>query len=804
MDFAAVTDGVYRVHRERPLRGTCCVGRPGPASPAGTGLPVDVLGSVSPVDGRETRTSSRDSVCGHGQGERDGGGAHDEPYVVHRPPPAYDSEGVNVMVPTSDGLPPEPPPRVRRLPMWLLLVVTVALVLVAVVVVVGAFSASEGSSSDDPDTSQQGPFAGGLAGPMSAWELMYFPGAGIFVDVMDHPDATVALARTGTELAAAAVGSAVWSLDAENATWYAVELEGADRAAVWSVAMVGGDVLIAGSVGEEPPTPTLWAGPAGGPFRIIDQPFSRTGVLHAIRRLDTGTVLLGQPIERSDDFPIPLVPSLVLVGEPGNWRDITPPDADSVTEIISHEGEWIAVGGRGGEAMAWHSMDRGSTWSEHPLAVDGEALLTHVTVVGGDVYAAAIIFDVPRAQLFRYSGSWAAVGEPRQGLIFWISDIDGELVGNAWFGRFTPELWRHDTGGRWSAVRMALPAAPEQSGPAWFMAADGGTVVGSVLGQPAMWRSGASGGTVLATAAEADRLWERVATLPADGPFVAFAGDVIIVVAAGLQSPTTPSLLVSRDGLEWEERELPTGLNVTAIREVGGHNVVVGVRAASNVVVGRFDDDAFEVMAEFKGALIDLDSSEHSITLYIRQKTVTTRYEIPIEPEGSITETPVAGRPVAIWPLGEGVVVRGESATFGWPPNGMSVSLDGGIDWTPVDVEPLRVFQVGTEIVVFTVDTPARTFRLEVDPIGLEEISLPPRFASAAAAGSMFEWADGLVIRAPNTFEYLAAIDADPVMLELSPRTGFNGAFAAPAAGDHVLAREGAEWVLYRWTGLAP
>ncbi|HVR33333.1 MAG TPA: hypothetical protein VMS74_11590, partial [Acidimicrobiia bacterium] len=425
-------------------------------------------------------------------------------------------------------------------------------------------------------------------------------------------------------------------------------------------------------------------------------------------------------------------------------------------------------------------------------------------VVGGDVYAAAIIFDGFRAQLFRYSGSWAGVGEPRPGAIGWIADIDGELVADAQFSASPPQLWRHDTGGRWSAVRMALPAAPEQSRPARFMAADGGTVVGMMFGQPALWRSGARGGTVLATPAEADRLWERVATLPADGPFVAFAGDEIIVVASRLQSPTTPSLLVSRDGLEWEERQLPTGLNVTAIREVGDHNVVVGVRAASNVVVGRFDDDEFGVVAEFKGALIDLDSSEHSIILYIRHATVTTRYEIPIEPEGPITETPVDGRPVTIWPLGEGVVARGESATFGWPPNGMSVSLDGGIDWAPVDVEPLRVFQVGNEIVVFTVDTPARTFRLEVDPIELEEISLPPRFATAATAGSMFEWADGLVIREPNSFEYLTAIDADPVMLELSPRTGFNGAFAAPATGGHVVTREGEYWVLYRWTGLAP
>lgn len=56
----------------------------------------------------------------------------------------------------------------------------------------------------------------------------------------------------------------------------------------------------------------------------------------------------------------------------------------------------------------------------------------------------------------------------------------------------------------------------------------------------------------------------------------------------------------------------------------------------------------------------------------------------------------------------------------------------------------------------------------------------------------------------PDTFEYLVAIDAARVMLELSPRTGFNGVFAFPAAGGHLMTREGEDWALYRWTGLAP
>jgi hypothetical protein len=82
---------------------------------------------------------------------------------------------------------------------------------------------------------------------------------------------------------------------------------------------------------------------------------------------------------------------------------------------------------------------------------------------------------------------------------------------------------------------------------------------------------------------------------------------------------------------------------------------------------------------------------------------------------------------------------------------------------------------------------------------------MPDRFASSATVGlPMFEWADGLVIREPGTFEYLAAIDAEPVMLELSPRTGFNGVFAIPAAGGHVVTQEGEDWVLYRWTGRTP
>jgi len=728
---------------------------------------------------------------------------------------------MNVQVPTSDRSPPEPSPPVRRPPKWLLLVVAAAVTLGAVVGAVGTFSASEDASPDpEGPTGQDVPPAREPARPMHEWELIYFPGAGTFVDVVDHPDATVALARTGTDLTPASVGSAVWSFDAADSSWHTVELEAAELAAVSSVAMVGGEVLIAGSVGESSPTSALWAGPATGPFRIVDQPFSQTGHLHAIRRLDTETVLLGRPIERRDGLLLPLGPPVVLVGEPGDWTDITPPDAEIVTEIISRDGEWIAVGGRAGEAMAWHSMDRGTSWSDRPPPLDGPSVLTDVAVVGAEAYAVALITDAgpPTQLLFRYIGSWSPAGEPWRRGISWIAGIGGELVGSAQFGPDAgePQLWQHGDGGRWSAVRMAVPAAPERVGHTLFTAADGATVVGSVSGQPAMWRSGASGETVLApTPADADRLWERVATLPADSQFVTFAGEDIVVVASGPQSPTTSSLLISRDGLEWEEQEFPTGLSLAVmggptglsfaeIQEVSGNYVVVGIRT-STVVVGRIEADGFEVVAEFEGRLMALDSSDDSIIVFIRLLDATTRYVIPIGRDGPITETPVSGKPVAIWPLGEGVVVRGESGTFVWPPNGMSVSLDGGIDWTPVDVEPWAVFRIGGEIIVFTGETPARTFRLEVDPVGFEQITLPTRFTSSASLGlPMFEWADGLVIREEGTFEYLAAIDAEPVMLELSPRTGFNGVFAVPAAGGHVVTQEGEDRVLYRWTGRTP
>jgi hypothetical protein len=681
-------------------------------------------------------------------------------------------------------------------------------VLAAVGVGVGAFSSPEDASSDDPIAGQEVPPAREPARPMQEWELMYFPGAGTFVDVIDHPEVTVALARAGTEVGPAPVGSAVWGLDADDSTWHALELEAADRAVVASVEMVGDEVLIAGSVGEESPAPALWAGPAGGPFRIIDEPF-QAGHLHAIRRLDTETVLLGGPIERRGGISTSLGPPVVLVGEPGNWTDITPPDAEFVTEVISWDTEWIAVGGRDGLAMAWHSIDRGRTWAERPPAIERESVLTDVAVVGAEVYAIAVITDTAGrpSQLFRYLGSWSPAGEPRPQQIGWIAEIDGELVGSAGFGddRRVPQMWQHDTGGRWSAVRMTLPAPPEQVGHPMFTAADRETVVGSVSGQPAMWRSGATAETVMApTPAEADRLWERVATLPADGPFVTFVGDEIVVVAFGAQSPTTPNFLLSRDGLEWEGRELPAGLNFAAIRDVGGHRLVVGIQASS-VGVGRLDDDGFEVMAELEGQLMALDTSDDSIIVYLRLVDATTRYEIPVDPNASITETPVSGRPVAMWTFGDGVVVRGESDTFAWPPRAMSVSLDGGVDWTRVDIAPWAVFRIGNEIVIFTGDTPARTFRLHLDPIALEEITLPPRFASSATVGfPMFEWADGLVIRQPGTFEYLAAIDTDPVVLELSPRTGFNGVFANPAADGHVVTQEGEDWVLYRWTGRTP
>ena len=88
--------------------------------------------------------------------------------------------------------------------------------LAAVGVGVGAFSSPEDASSDDPIAGQEVPPAREPARPMQEWELMYFPGAGTFVDVIDHPEVTVALARAGTEVGPAPIGSAVWGLDADD------------------------------------------------------------------------------------------------------------------------------------------------------------------------------------------------------------------------------------------------------------------------------------------------------------------------------------------------------------------------------------------------------------------------------------------------------------------------------------------------------------------------------------------------------------------------------------------------------------
>lgn len=695
---------------------------------------------------------------------------------------------MSVQIPSAAG-PPEPPRPVERSRRWLP-------VAVGAIVVLGVWSLLSG---DDAETSPDDTLA---VDPPSVsfeqWQRVDFPGAGMFVDVaIDEVDG-VALARSGTRFHADAVGSAVWTLD--GSTWRMAELDDDHLAAVSSVAVIGEEVLIGGSIGEDTPIPALWSGPPTGPFELLATPFDGPGHVEAVRDLDGVTVLVGRRTDsrRIATWGIPVI----LAGEPGAWRDITPPGADVVTEIVTFDGRWTAVGGMDGEPMIWESTGQGVTWERRPPALDASGLLADVVWVGSEAYALAVITDVDgfSVQLLSSVTSWRPVGEPRRLAIAWMAEVGGTLIGSPRFGMTdvgVPYLWRHETGGAWSIVR--LPAPGDGLTPTVFSAAAGDTIVGGASGRPAMWRP-TSGDTVeVPTPTEGELLWDRVATLPS-GPFVAFSGETVVVMDPVNPTPTGRRLLVSDDGLEWEHRQLPDGFNIAGIHRVAGESIAVGVRA-STVTVGRLDDDGFELLVELEGRPIAVTPSADALVVYLRVADTATRHEIPVD-GGQVTSMPVPFVPMFVESI-DGIVAAA-SGDGRWPPTDLHVSLDSGRSWTTIDVSVWAIYHIDGEIVIY--DRRGTVYRLVVEPIGLEAIQLPAPFDLSPIDGRpVFGWADGLVaVDADDDLTYLGSIDAQPVSLALSVETGFFGVDPSLAPGGHVVAREGEVWALYRWTGHRP
>jgi hypothetical protein len=86
--FAAVTDEVSRLYGEgRYQDGADLVARARPHLPE-RDCPLTFWEGCCQSMAGNPEPAVEILRCGHGQGERKGGGAHDEPFVVHRPPPS--------------------------------------------------------------------------------------------------------------------------------------------------------------------------------------------------------------------------------------------------------------------------------------------------------------------------------------------------------------------------------------------------------------------------------------------------------------------------------------------------------------------------------------------------------------------------------------------------------------------------------------------------------------------------------------------------------------------------------------------
>ncbi|HSJ27148.1 MAG TPA: hypothetical protein VLB67_02990 [Acidimicrobiia bacterium] len=679
--------------------------------------------------------------------------------------------------------------------------------MIVIGLLVGLTAVSALLSEDDvPITAEMSP-APVPSRPLSEWAVTHFPGEGSFVDVAVGDTGSVAIAHIGAAWSSGAGAPMVWAHDGSE--WRTLELEDSARARPVSVAFDGELVVVVGTVGDESPTATVWSGPLGGPLGIVDRPFASPGRLEVVRVLDGRLVIVGRLTSTPFD---PTHTSRVLTGRPGDWTDITPPGSGVVVnEVMTTGQEWVAVGGSGNRAAIWHSSDGGAAWSEVRPETDPGTMMTDVAAVGPDIYAIARQVDNDSRLLRHREGVWLPVGEPGSRAISWIGTVGGELVGGQVAAHrdrpHLPYLWRLLPTDRWAIVSMQNPEHATGGWTTVFAAAADDLLVGSSLGQPAIWHPSSVTTVTMPDVPDGIRQWELVATLPWPNTYVWVEDDVLL--AKGLSDDAerqpSPTAFVSEDGSTWEALPLPDDWTFSGMRRVAGKTVVVG-SDQWDVAVGVLEDDGFRTLAAAPGRLSGFDAHDDEVILYVRLASTTTRFTVPLNPELPVTETVLSWNPVNVMPLGDGLVLAAESVGDDWPPGALRVSVDGGRRWTAIDIRPWHVLRLGDEVVIVTGDPPQTSYRLVLDDdVGVEPVTLPDEFLGLGNSHLfqyLFDWAGGVATREVDAgLLWLPSLRADPVTIDVSPATGFNGAFLWPTDG-YVVASEGGEPVLYRWLGL--
>lgn len=662
---------------------------------------------------------------------------------------------------------------------------------------------------DQPSVEEQVPAPVAPTVGMEQWELTVFPGAGVFIDLATGPSGAVAVTAAGTDWAARDRSSHVWSSDAESNRWRWVDIEGSPDAAISSVALRGDIIFAAGTLHADDITPTLWSGTHDAGLEIIDEPIPAPGYLHLIRDLDDQLVLVGEPF---DPTLAPTDP-IVLRGSPGAWTEITPEGAVEVHEVTATGSEWILVGMAEERRPAiWHSLDQGTTWTERPVMAELPATVTDVAQVGSEVFAMVSLnpATAPSSLLLRLEAdSWQPMGEPATFTVHWLATIGGDLIaGPGPVSRGAPPvpyLWKHEGDGRWTTVAMRQPDGQLDSSTS-FAAASDGLVVGTASGQPALWMpSGDDSPTI--SAPEGRKEWERVAVMPPrsiHGNVLPDGRMVAAIWPQGLLEAGEIQLLISDDGTDWRNLALPPDLEYGAVHLVGDQLVLVGTTDLS-IVVGTVDEDEFVELAEVDGSqMVAVDTEDEELILYVRVADTTSRVVIPIDPDREVLTEALDWNPSFIHGFDDGLVVGGASETGVWPAESLQVSTDAGASWTELDGEPWAIFQFGSDVVVST--EPAQTpHLLSLDPLGLEPLEIPDEMAAVQDGWGLTGWAGGLAALDPTgRILLLPELGAELVEIELSPATGFDGILMFPSHGNHIVAAEGGERVVYRWIGEVP